>query len=96
MQLDLNKNFKELDGKETPDEKNGNMGKSLSFALASVKCPGLDILKTNAWAQKLYDGEILEIDAVDMEHLYKFVGTLTATPWAIGQLQVELKKLMQV
>lgn len=64
MKIDLNKPVLELDGTEAP---NTTMGKILAQLLVS-ETKG-DALKLWDWAQKLYKGEIIDLDKSDQETL---------------------------
>ena len=64
MKLDLNKSVIDLAGKELP---NSNMGKLLASML--VNGTKGDPMKLFHWAQKLYAGELLELDPTDAEVL---------------------------
>lgn len=75
MKIDLNKNVKELDGSEIP---NANMGKIIAQTL--IQQHEGDPLKYWFWANKLYNGEVLDLDKSDKEVFMKFVKNTTALP----------------
>lgn len=68
MKLDLNKPIIGLDRK--PME-NSNIGRELAPALAFAKTG--DALKLSGWADKLYNGEEIELDKSDLIVLEKFI-----------------------
>ena len=68
MKIDLNKPVLELDGTEAP---NTTMGKILAQLLVS-ETKG-DALKLWDWAQKLYKGEIIDLDKSDQEVFKNFI-----------------------
>ena len=71
--LDFNKSLNGLDGKALKDQ-DGNdltLGRFLSGFLAS-HTKG-DALKFFGWAQKLYNGEAIDLDDSDKETLKEFV-----------------------
>lgn len=63
--LDFNQNLKGLDGTDVKDDKNEviTLGKLLANQLA-FSSKG-DALKIFNWAQKMYAGEVLELDKSD-------------------------------
>jgi hypothetical protein len=71
--LDFNKPLKGLDGKEVigPDEKPINLGQFLASQLASAGKG--DALKMFTWAQKVYNGEVLDLDPSDASTLKEFI-----------------------
>lgn len=71
--LDFNKQLKGLDGKEVigPDEKPVNLGQFLATQLAAAGKG--DALKLFTWAQKIYNGETLDLDPSDESTLKDFV-----------------------
>ncbi len=68
MKIDLNKNLTDLEGKEV---ENVNIGKIVANAIAASG-EG-DPIKYMYWAKKLYEGEELELDPVDLENFKTFV-----------------------
>ena len=68
MEITLNKDIIDLDGKAIP---NSNMGKILANQLSQHK--GGDALKLWDWAQKLYNGKKLDLDPSDLATLKNFV-----------------------
>jgi len=71
--LDFNKALKGLDGQEVKDEKNESLpvGKLLASQLASANKG--DALKMFTWAQKVYAGEVLDLDKSDEGTLKEFI-----------------------
>jgi len=71
--LDFNQALKGLDGSEVLNEKNEplTVGRLLSTQLASASKG--DALKLFGWAQKLYNGEVLDIDKSDESTLKEFI-----------------------
>jgi len=67
MELNLNKNFTDLDGKEL----NENMGKILAQELSQSN--STQALKFWHWALKLNAGEKLDLDPSDLDILKSFV-----------------------
>ncbi|MEY4332360.1 MAG: hypothetical protein RLZZ196_1098 [Bacteroidota bacterium] len=68
MKINMNIPILGLDGKELPD---ANVGKLIAQTL--VNTPKGDALKFFGWAQKLYAGSALELDASDTETLKNFI-----------------------
>ena len=68
MKIDLNAPIIDLDGTEIKDS---NMGKIVAQMLIS-ETKG-DALKFWDWAQKLYKGEILDLDKSDQEVFKNFI-----------------------
>jgi hypothetical protein len=66
--LDLNKPIKGLDGKQIGEH---TLGKALSEQLAFANKG--DALKLFNWAQKLYNGESLDLDKSDENVLKDFI-----------------------
>lgn len=62
--VNFNFNFKDLDGKDIPDN---HAGKFLATLLVNISTK--DPLKMNAIAQKIYNKEELELDPQDLELL---------------------------
>jgi hypothetical protein len=62
--INLDFNFKDLDGKELKDS---HAGKFLATILVNISTK--DPLKLNAMAQKLYNKETIELDPQDLELL---------------------------
>lgn len=73
MKLNLNFNIKGLDGKDIGAEtkEQTNIGKLIAGALVQVSKG--DVMKHYEWAQKLYKGQILELDKSDSAYLKKFI-----------------------
>lgn len=71
--LDFNQELKGLDGQAIKDEKNESitLGKMLSGQLA-FGSKG-DALKLFNWAQKMYNGEALDLDKSDEGVLKEFI-----------------------
>lgn len=71
--LDFNVTLKGLDGQEVKDEKNApiTVGKMLANQLAFTNKG--DALKLFNWAQKMYNGETLDLDKSDESVLKEFV-----------------------
>lgn len=71
--LDFNQTLKGLDGQEVKDEKSEaiTLGKMLAGQLAFSNKG--DALKLFNWAQKMYNGEPLELDKSDEATLKTFV-----------------------
>lgn len=71
--LDFNKQLLGLDGKPVKDneDKDLTIGKLLSGLLASANKG--DALKLFNWAQKLYNGEPLDLDESDKSTLKEFI-----------------------
>jgi len=69
MRLNLNKSLLDLSGKEFI---NGNIGKIVANSLASTP-DKKHYLKFFGWAQKLYDGETIDIDKADLKLLKEFI-----------------------
>jgi hypothetical protein len=70
--LDFNQPLKGLDGTTIKDgEKDFTLGRLLSAQLAGANKG--DALKLFNWAQKLYNGEPLDLDQSDTETLKQFV-----------------------
>lgn len=71
--LDFNQTLKGLDGQEVKDADGSGitLGKLLSGLLASANKG--DALKLFTWAQKLYNGEALDLDPSDSSTLKEFV-----------------------
>jgi len=71
--LDFNKQLLGLDGKPVKDseDKDITIGKLLSGLLASANKG--DALKLFNWAQKLYNGESLDLDESDKSTLKEFI-----------------------
>jgi hypothetical protein len=71
--LDFNANLKGLDGQEIKDEKNEviTLGKMLANQLAFTGKG--DALKLFNWAQKMYNGEVLDLDKSDEGVLKEFI-----------------------
>lgn len=69
MALDFNQNLKGLDNKEIKDEKGEfiTLGKMLANQIAFINKG--DALKLFNWAQKMYAGEVLELDPTDTDTL---------------------------
>ena len=68
MKINMNFPIIGLDGKELPDS---NIGKLVAQML--VQSSKGDALKYWHWAQKLYNGEELDLDPSDTETLKKFI-----------------------
>jgi hypothetical protein len=68
MKLNLNINLQSLDGKEIPES---NAGKLVANLLAQDNKG--DALKKFSMAQKLYNGDTLDLDASDNQMLKTFV-----------------------
>lgn len=68
MKIDLNKSLIDLDGKEIADS---NMGKIVAQTLITGSKG--DALKFWDWANKLYKGEILDLDKSDQEVFKNFI-----------------------
>lgn len=68
MNLDFNFSFINLDGAEIP---NSNAGNLIATTLASASKG--DSLKLWHWANKLYKGEVLELDPSDTQVLKTFI-----------------------
>jgi hypothetical protein len=71
--LDFNTTMKGLDGQEVSDE-SGNtvsLGKILAGQLASANKG--DALKLFTWAQKVYNGDTLDLDPSDESTLKEFI-----------------------
>lgn len=73
MQLNFNKSMNGLDGNPVKDfdGQEITLGKVLSSQLASASKG--DALKLFTWAQKCYNGEVLELDPSDTETLKEFI-----------------------
>jgi hypothetical protein len=73
--LDFNQPLVGLDGAEVKDEKGESLpvGKLLAGQLASANKG--DALKMFTWAQKIYNGESLDLDKSDEGTLKEFVKT---------------------
>lgn len=71
--LDFNQNLKGLDGKDIKDEKDEviTLGKMLANQLAFTGKG--DALKLFNWAQKMYNGEALDLDKSDESVLKEFI-----------------------
>lgn len=71
--LDFNQSLKGLDGKEIKDEKDEviTLGKMLANQLAFTGKG--DALKLFTWAQKMYNGETLDLDKSDEGVLKEFI-----------------------
>jgi hypothetical protein len=71
--LDFNANLKGLDGQEIKDEKNEviTLGKMLANQLAFTGKG--DALKLFSMAQKMYNGEVLDLDKSDEGVLKEFI-----------------------
>ena len=71
--LDFNKPLTGLDGTEVKDEKNESIpvGKLLASQLAGSNKG--DSLKLFTWAQKIYNGETLDLDKSDESTLKEFI-----------------------
>jgi len=87
--LDFNKQLLGLDGKPVKDaeDKDITIGKLLSGLLASANKG--DALKLFNWAQKLYNGESLDLDESDKSTLKEFIKgneslTVLANAQALG------------
>lgn len=75
MKLDLNKNYKDLDGNDLVDRDTNdklNMGKQLAVIL-SQRTPQIEALKAFDWALALHKGNPIEIDKTDLIKLIKFI-----------------------
>lgn len=75
MKIDLNKSVIDLEGKEIADS---NIGKIVAQML--IQATKGDALKYWDWAQKLYKGEILDLDRSDQEVFKNFVKDHEALP----------------
>ena len=85
--LDFNKPLKGLDGKEVigPDDKAINLGQFLANQLASAGKG--DALKMFTWAQKIFNGDVLDLDPSDSATLKEFIkSNETMTVLAKAQL----------
>jgi len=73
--LDFNQALKGLDGKEVKDYDGTpvTLGKLLATQLASANKG--DALKLFTWAQKMYNGETLDLDPSDESTLKEFIKT---------------------
>lgn len=69
MKINLNKQLKDLSGKEM---EGSNMGQLLSQILASAS-EKQNAVKMYYWATKLYAGEELDLDPIDTDILKSFV-----------------------
>jgi hypothetical protein len=71
--LDFNQSLKGLDSKEIKDEKDEviTLGKMLANQLAFTGKG--DALKLFNWAQKMYNGEVLDLDKSDEGVLKEFI-----------------------
>ena len=71
--LDFNQALKGLDGTEVKDMDGSSitLGKLLSSQLASANKG--DALKLFTWAQKIYNGETLDLDPSDESTLKEFI-----------------------
>lgn len=71
--LDFNQSMKGLDGTEVKDMDGSfiTLGKLLSSQLASTNKG--DALKLFTWAQKCYNGEVLDLDPSDESTLKDFI-----------------------
>jgi len=71
--LDFNQALKGLDGTEVKDMDGSSitLGKLLSSQLASANKG--DALKMFTWAQKIYNGETLDLDPSDESTLKEFI-----------------------
>lgn len=88
MKLNLNFNFKALDGEEFD-----NAGKTLANILAVSDTPGYLPIKAHDFAVKLFnDGEI-EIDESDLDILEKIVMASKLSNIAKAQILEIIKKL---
>jgi hypothetical protein len=87
MKLDLNFDLKDLAGNAIPE---ANCGKIVANAL-SQNAEG-DALKYWGWATKLYNGEVLDLDASDVQTLKGFITTSkTLTVLLKGQVLLLFK-----
>jgi hypothetical protein len=87
MKLYLNFDLKDLAGNPIPD---ANCGKAVATAL-SQNAEG-DALKYWGWATKLYQGEVLDLDASDVQTLKGFITTSkTLTVLLKGQVLLLFK-----
>ena len=68
MKIDLNKSLIDLEGKEIADS---NMGKIVAQTLITGSKG--DALKFWDWANKLYKGEVLDLDKSDQEVFKNFI-----------------------
>lgn len=68
MSIDFNFSFLNLDGTEIPKS---NAGKLIANSLASATKG--DSLKQWHWANKLYNGEVLDLDPTDIQTLKTFI-----------------------
>lgn len=68
MKIDMNMPIFGLDGVELPDS---NLNKLVAQMLVNTSKG--DALKYFHWAQKLYKGEVLELDPSDSETLKNFI-----------------------
>lgn len=68
MKLDFNKQILDLD--QNPIE-GSNIGKTLATVL--VAQPKGDALKFLEWAQKMYKGEVIDLDTSDQNTLKDFI-----------------------
>ncbi len=85
--IDLNKNLVDLEGKEIP---NANAGKLVANLLAQDNKG--DALKKFGIAQKLYNGDKLDLDASDTQMLKTFVeASEQMTVLAKAQILLEFK-----
>lgn len=75
MEINLNKNLIDLEGKAI---ENSNIGKIVANALASHT--GGDALKFWDWAKKLYSGKKLDLDPSDLGTLKDFIANHSNFP----------------
>lgn len=74
MKLDLNHNYKNLDGNDLPD---GNIGQQVAKILCGTT-PGIEPIKAFDWALQLNKEGFLEIDRADLKNLTKFIESTEA------------------
>lgn len=83
MKLDLNLNYKDLDGNDISE---ANMGKQLASLLCG-KSGNIEPVKAFDWALELHKNKSIEIDKADLMKLTKFIeSSETMTNLAKAQL----------
>lgn len=97
MQLDLNKNFVQLNGDTVSEQ---TMGQVLANMLASIHVSFISTIKSKSWALKLFAKEILTIDEGDLKMLKDFLDRdknpkikEVYPPFTLGQLEEELSNI---
>lgn len=80
MKIDFNKPILQLDGTAFKEQDGSDvmLGKTLANALA-MQSKG-DILKYFGWAQKMYNGQAVEMDKSDVDILKGFIEEITSLP----------------